>query len=162
MVRTYCGQLCTALLELSRPESIASLDKARAYCRQLRTVFLELNRSASIPFHCLELSCALLGSPRTTCWLNYLEGAVAVASRLETSSNYLTSVTAPSPDQALHRFNTEFSAQEPIPGDTRARLSLIRQTVGFLALIMAYLLYFHVDVQLQILSLPSIFALPLQ
>jgi len=161
-VRAYCGQLRTVLLELSRSESTAKLDQARAYCRELRTVFLELNRSAAIPFRCLELSCALLVSPRTTCWLDYLEAAVATGRRLETSSNSLIRAAAPSPGQALHRFDTEFSAQEPGFKDARARPSLVRQTVGFLALVMAYLLYFHIDVQLQILSLPSIFALSLR
>jgi hypothetical protein len=43
-----------------------------------------------------------------------------------------------------------------------SRPSLLRQTVGLFALILTYLLYFHVDVQLQIVSLPSIFVWTLQ
>jgi hypothetical protein len=43
-----------------------------------------------------------------------------------------------------------------------SRPSLLRQTVGLFALILTYVLYFHVDVQLQIVSLPSIFVWTLQ
>ncbi|OGA34264.1 MAG: hypothetical protein A3F75_11180 [Betaproteobacteria bacterium RIFCSPLOWO2_12_FULL_64_23] len=41
---------------------------------------------------------------------------------------------------------------------TRCRQS--EQTMGLFALALMFLLYFHIDVQLQISSLPSIIALP--
>ena len=134
------------------------LDRVRAYCRELRIVFLELNPSATVPFRCDEPSCALLRSPRTTCWLNHLEGVIAADRRLETFASSLTRAGAPTPDQANHRFNNiAFPAQEPSPTDARVRPFLPRQTIDLLALILAYLLYFHIDVQLQIVSLLSSF-----
>lgn len=147
-----------AEVDADRVEANAMLDKERAYCRQVRAALVELNRSESIVFRCLDLSCDLLFSPRTTCWVKCLEGAFAVAPQLATSSNCPIRMSTPSPDQAIHRFNIGFSAQEPSPKDALARPALLRQTIDLLALSLTYLLYFHVDVQLQILSLPSIFS----
>lgn len=59
------------------------------------------------------------------------------------------------------RFISHFSAQEPSPSDALAGLSILRPTIGLVSLVLAYLLYFHIDVQLQILKLPSIFPGPL-
>ena len=147
----------SAKVDAGRVETNANLDQARAHCRQLRVALGELNGTARIGFRCLELSCDLLFSPLTACWLDCLDGRIAVPPELETSSNCPFRISTPSPDQAIHRFNIRFSAQEPSPRDALARSSLPRQAIGLLALILAYLLYFHIDVQLQILSLPSIF-----
>jgi len=49
-----------------------------------------------------------------------------------------------------------------VPGVAKARRLLVKQTIGLLALMLAYLQYYYIDVQLQILSLPSNFAGPLQ
>ena len=45
-----------------------------------------------------------------------------------------------------------------VPGVAKARRLLVKQTIGLLALVLAYLQYYYIDVQLQILSLPSNFA----
>lgn len=66
-IRAYCHRLRTTLAELDRSASVAAIEHARASCRELRTVFLELNPSATIPFRCIEPSCALLQVPRTAC-----------------------------------------------------------------------------------------------
>jgi hypothetical protein len=161
-VRTCCRQLRAALVELNRTESTANLDEARAYCRQLRAVLLELDHSASIPFHCMDLSCTLLLSPRTTCWLNCLDGAVALARHAEASADDLIAVPMPSPGLAIHPCNNGFSVQETNSGDSRISPSLLRQTIGFLALLFAYLNYYFIDVQLEILNLPLISALLLR
>jgi hypothetical protein len=161
-LRTCCRQLRAALVELNRTESTANFDEARAYCRQLRAVLLELDRSASISFHCMDLSCALLLSPRTTCWLHCLDGAVALAHHAEASADDLIAVPIPSPDHAIHPCNNGFSVQETIPGDARVRPSLLRQTIGLLALSFAYLNYYFIEVQLEILNLPLIFTLLLR
>jgi hypothetical protein len=160
-IRAYCRQLRAALVELNDSESAIRLENARDCCREIRTVLLELNRSASIPFRCVDSSCALLLSPRTTCWLNALDGAVAPPGNLETSAADLIKLPAPSPEQAVQRINTGLSAQKPIPWFTRERPSIQRQAIGFLALILAYLKYYFIEIQLEILSLPAILALPL-
>lgn len=156
-VRVYCRQLRTALVELDASESIANIDKTRAYCRELRAVLLEMNASATIPFRCDAPSCAVLRSPRTACWLNHLEGLVAAPSLLETAANNSTVARAPIPDQTVHRSDPDFPMQEARPRVSPAGLSLLRQTISLSALISAYLLYFHIDVQLQIMKLVSIF-----
>lgn len=155
--RLYCRQLRAVLVELNDSESTDKLDKARAYCREVRAVLLELRPTATIPFNCLEPICSVLRSPRTTCWLDHLEGLIAARRVLETSSNSLTKAQAPTPDQTTHRSDLDFSAQKARRKDALAMLPLLRQTIGLLALVLAYLLYFHIDVQLQIVKLASIF-----
>jgi hypothetical protein len=140
-----------------RAEANANLDKARVYCRLLHAALVELAGPVSIGFRCADLSCDLLFSPRTTCWSDCLEGRLAVPPQLESSSNCPFRISIPSPEQAIHRINISISAQEPSRRDALARSSIPRQTTDLLALILAYLLYFHIDVQLQILSLRSIF-----
>ena len=140
-----------------RAEANANLDKARVYCRLLHAALVELAGPVSIGFRCADLSCDLLFSPRTTCWSDCLEGRLAVPPQLESSSNCPFRISIPSPEQAIHRINIGISAQEPSRRDALARSSIPRQTTDLLALILAYLLYFHIDVQLQILSLRSIF-----
>ena len=156
-VRLYCRQLRGALVKLEHSDATENLDNARACCRELRAVFLELDPSAKIPFRCLDPSCLLLHSPRTTCWLNYLEDATVVAGRLETSSAGLNRVLPDSPDQAAPGFNVGFPAQERNTTAARASRSLLRQTIDLVVLVIAYLSYFFIDVELQILTLPTIF-----
>ena len=156
-VRAYCHQLRAAIVELDNAQTAGNADKARAYCRDLRTACCELNPSATLPFHCLEASCDLLRSPRTTCWLGFIEGMTAATRQLEASA-YLTTAPAAAPPHAVRRPDIETSAQKPVLKKARAEPSLLRQTVGFLSLNLAYLAYFHVDVQLQIMMLPSISA----
>jgi hypothetical protein len=161
-VRTYCRQLRAALAELNGSKSAIRLDYARDCCREIRTVLLELNRSASIPFRCVDASCALLQSPRTTCWLHALDWAIAPYPHLETSSADVIRPPAPIPGQAVQRIKTGLSLQEPVPAVARERPSIRRQAIGFLALALAYLKYYFIEIQLEILSLPTILALPLQ
>jgi hypothetical protein len=160
-VRSLCSQLRRALVELEGSKLVANIDHARAYCRELRTVFLELNPSASIPFHCDERSCTLLRSPRTTCWLNHLEGMIA-AHRVIEPANSLPNTQVPVPARTIHRSNLNVSAQKSSPKVVLARSQLLRQTIGCLALVLAYLIYHHIEIQLEMLKLPSIFAFPLQ
>ena len=54
--------------------------------------------------------------------------------------------------------NRRFSAQAFSSRDTLAGPPILRPTISLLALTLAYLLYFHIDVQLQILSQPSTFS----
>lgn len=154
-LRVYCRDLRAALVELDASESIVNTDKARGYCRELRAVLLELNTSATLPFRCDQPSCAVLRSPRTACWLIFLEGIVGAPRQLETSSDSSDGVRAPVPGEAVLR--PDPSAQETRPEAAHAGLPLLRQAISLLALVLAYLLYFHIDVRLQILKLISIF-----
>lgn len=140
-----------------RTEADAEVVKARAHCRWLRAALVELNRSESIA-----------GSgERTDTRIKQLEDASkrsATASRPSRQPSEHTvrgenkrSRNGSRQGKPIRRFNIGFSAQEPSPGDALARPPLLRQSSGLLALTLAYLLYFHVDVQLQILSLPTTF-----
>ena len=126
----------------NRAEANAKLDKARAYCRQLRAALVELNRSDSTEAAKREAS----ASPPST--------------QLSEHSVHGENKTAQDESgqrKPIPRFNVGFSAQEPSPRDAPARPPILRQTIGLLALTLTYLLYFHIDVQLQIVMLPSIF-----
>jgi hypothetical protein len=68
---------------------------------------------------------------------------------LEQSANDAAQPLRPSPPPAA------FSGQS---SHARARPSLLRQTFELSALVLAYLQYYYIDVQLQILSMPSITA----
>lgn len=160
-VCTLCRQLRAALVELDHSKLTANIENARDYCREVRTVLLELNNSATIPFYCDEQSCALLRSPRTTCWRNHLESMIA-AYRPSISPDPLPSVQVQIPAQATYLSERNASTQKASSKVVLARSRLLRQTVGFLALVLAYLKYHHIEVQLEILKLPSIFSFPLQ
>jgi hypothetical protein len=153
-VRLYCRQLRAALAEMDRSESAADGDTARAYCRELRAVFLELNRSAKIPFRCDQPSCSVLQSPRTTCWFGHLENMAAAPDSSTDGPIEPAPAPALAPAVSMHRAIPVSLPRGPIRAVAHAMPSLVRETVAFAALIIAYLQYFFIDVQLQILSLP--------
>ena len=64
------------------------------------------------------------------------------------------------PRKPISRFNGDFPAQDHNPNEAHARSPLLRQTVGLLSLVVAYLQYYFLDIHLQILNLPSAIALP--
>jgi hypothetical protein len=152
-VRLYARQLRAGIAELDRSKTSANIDNARLHCRELRSLFVELNRSASIPFRCIEPSCSLLQSPRTTCWLSYLEALVAAPHGLEPVSNDPARIPAGESDQATG--GARSSAQKRLAEHERLRPSLVRESIDLLTLILAYLLYYFVDVRLQIENLPA-------
>lgn len=160
-VRVNCRQLRAALVDLDSSETAGNVDRARANCRELRMVLLELKPSAMIPFHCDEPSCLLLRSPRTTCWLDHLEGVIAAPPRSETLANSPISVPVPSRERVVRRSAAGSSARKPLSKAVRRKVSILRQAIGLLGLVSAYLAYFFIDVQLQIVKLRSIFTLPL-
>jgi len=157
MVRPYCRQLRAAIVELDRSESAHTVEYARTFCRKLRTIFLELEPATTIPFHCDDSSCSLTRSPRTTCWLKHLEGMLAAHSLLETSANRPIPAPAASPAQAMEQSGARSSTKAPMRNGARAGPSVLRQAIGFLALILAYLKFYLIDVQLQIMTLPCLF-----
>ena len=159
-VRVYCRQLRAALADLDSPETTGNVDRARANCRELRMVLLELRPSAMIPFHCDQPSCLLLRSPRTTCWLDHLEGVIAAPHHSEAFANGAMSAPVRSRARSVRRSAAGSSERKPSSKDARASASLLRQSIDLLILVLAYLAYFFIDVQLQILTLRSIFTLP--
>ena len=146
-----------AKVDAHRLEANAHLDKARAYCRQVRAALVKLNRSESIDWsgEWIDTLIKQLGEVSK-------RRATASPPSRQLSEHAVRGENKRSQDESrrrksIHRFNIGFSAQEPSSRDALARPPLLRQTIGLLALILAYLLYFHVDVQLQIVSLPSTF-----
>ena len=156
-VRPYCRQLRAALVELNRSDSADNANKARTHCRYIRAVFLEMDPSATIPFNCNEPSCSVLLSPRTTCWLDHLRGLLTEHHRSEHSSDDSIALPTLSVDGAAHPSDIEASAQELAASDMRTSPSMLRQSMGLFGLELAYFQYYFVDVQLQILNLPSLF-----
>jgi hypothetical protein len=151
--------ISSATVDGDRVEANANLDKARAYCRQVRGALVELNHTES-------MACSGEHIDARTKLLEEVskQGATATASppSRQLSEHVVRGENKRSHDESrqrkpIHRLDIGFSAREPGPGDTLARPPLVRQTIGLSALILAYLLYFHIDVQLQIMSLPSIF-----
>lgn len=153
-IRVYCSQLHPALAELSRSESTAAPDQVRTPCREMRAAYLELDRSAKIPFHCLDSSCPLLSSPRTTCWLNHLKTLVAASRQLETAPKNPVQILAAAPAPATGHSNSSSHTETRFAKRVRATRSLLQQTIELAVLVFAYLLYYFVDVYLQIVSLP--------
>ena len=156
-VRVYCRELRAALMDLRQSKSAADLDKAQDYCRKVRAALLDLDRSAVIPFRCMDPSCTLLVPPRTSCWLSVLERALAPPAGLRAyDEDAIDAPAAASPGAVAGHKN---GTAAPLPGEAgaAAKILLVRQSVGFLALVAAYLLYFHIDIQLQILQLPALF-----
>ena len=155
-VRANCRQLHAALVELSGLESTANFNEARDHCREIRAVFLRLYPSASIPFRCIDPLCFLLRSPRTTCWISYLEASIATHSRLATVPDEAIEMPAAAPAQVLTHLDGKSSKLRLVSRNARRRPSLLRQASDLFVLVAAYLGYYLVDVQLQIVSLPAL------
>jgi multidrug resistance efflux pump len=64
--------------------------------------------------------------------------------------------------KSIHQFIVGLSMQDPNPRGAIIKAPLLRQAVGLLGLTLAYLQYYYSDVQLQISSLPSAYALLFQ
>ena len=135
----------------------ANVDKARAYCRQIHAALAELKRPELIAW----------SRERIDAQIKQLEKISKREPTASPSSRQLSehavrgkdrrSQDKPRQRKPIHRFNIGLLAQELSPRGALARRALIRQAIGLLALILAYLEYFYMDVQLQIASLPSIF-----
>jgi hypothetical protein len=144
-------------IDANRAEASANLDKARANCVRVRAALREFNHSNPIvTSH--ERGYIQVGESEDVPKPSVIASPPSIQSR----DHALRGERKRSQDESrkrkpVHRFKISFSGQEPSPEDALARSTLIRQTIDLLALILTYLLYFHADVQLQILMLPSIF-----
>jgi len=150
-----------AKVDGDRAEAIASVEKARAYCRRVRAALIEVKH--------LEPA-ARLGEELDI----HIRQLLEISKRMpeasppsrQASEHPVRGKNNGSQDESgrrkpVHRFNIGFLALELSPRGALARRSLMRQAIGLSALILTYLEYFYIDIQLQIASLPSIFAGPL-
>lgn len=149
-------------IDANRAEASAKVEKARARCRQLHAALVEPGQSEII-----TRSRKRVGTPVRQSVEDSKPSAATSSPSIPSSEHAVrggnkTSQDEPRQQEPIHRTDISASTQEPSRSDVRARPYLLRQTIGFLALVLAYLAYFHVDVQLQIVSLPSIFTLILQ
>jgi hypothetical protein len=144
-------------IDANRADANAKVDQARARCRQLRAALIEPGHSEFATRSRKRMDTPVrqseeLSKRKATGSLPSIQPSEQAV--LGTSNR---SQDEPRQRKPSHRSDVSASAQEPGPKDARARPDLLRQTIGFLALTLAYLAYFHVDVQLKIVNLPSIF-----
>jgi len=145
-----------AKIDANRAEASAKVDKSRARCRELRAALVKPDHSEFITRSRERLNTLIEQSEEVS-----KREASASPPSIQSRDHALRGENKRSEDESrrrklAHRFNMDFSARERSPRDALVRTTLIRQTIGLLALVLSYLLYFHIDVQLQILRLPSI------
>lgn len=146
-----------AKIDADRTEASAKVDKARARCRQLRAALIDPDHSEFITRSRERLNTLITQSEELS-----KREATASPPSMPSRGHAFRGENKKSEDESrrqkpVHRFNIGFSAQERSRRYAVARSQLVRQTIGLLALVLTYLLYFHIDVQLQILRLPSLF-----
>jgi len=133
----------------NQAEANANLERARAYCRQARAALVNLDRSESMDTpgrHSGKTAKGVVAaSPPSTQSSEHTVRGQGRASRNEARNR-----------KPVRRLKVGGSAHKPRSGNAFIRSLLVRQAIGLLALILAYLFYFQMDVQLQILSMPSI------
>lgn len=145
-----------AKVDADRADANAKVDKARARCRQLRAALVDPDHSNRIT-RSRERSDTRITQPEELSKRKATSNPPSIQSR----DHALRCEDERSQDKSRrgksnHRFNINFPGKELGLKDALERSTLIRQTIELLALVLAYLLYFHIDVQLQILRLRSI------
>ncbi len=132
----------------NRAEANANLDKTRAYCYRVRAALDELDRSAATAGANEQIDIPVKQSKEVS-----RQRAIATPPSLQPSRHVDRGDNKRSQDESRRRKPVQRLDQS----DVLKRSPLTRQAVGLLALVLAYLLYFHIDVQLQIMSLRSVF-----
>jgi hypothetical protein len=136
-----------------RSEADARLESARASCRQARAALLEFHRAKALPgthqsgFILSGDSPALSAAPASVSAPAKLPAAAA-APRARAARR-------PRPSQRPRDRGPGWlsAARAFVSGKLRANPMLQRQAVGFLALVLAYLYYYYMEVQFEILRL---------
>ena len=136
-------------LDASWAEAEAKVEKARARCRQLRAALADPNNQEFI-----------------TRSRQRIDAMVEHSDDLSKGE----SIAKPRPVQPrrqAHPSKNEGAFVEPLRrkpftrfGDALAASVHVREAISLLALVLAYLQYYFLDVQLQIVSLPSVTTLP--
>jgi len=151
----------TSTVDAAQAEANTNLEKARAHCRQVRAAlnaFKRLGPTARLgdefDIHIrqlLDVSKRLAEASHPSRQLS--EHPVRANNGLQEDS---------ARQEPVHPFNIGSSPRKLSPTDALTRRPLIPQTIALFALTLAYLQYYYFEVQLQILSLPSIFPGPLR
>ena len=131
-------------IDANRDEVNAKVDKARARCRQLRAALVELDHAGEFETRSHERMDTLIRQSEELSKQELTASPPSIRSR----------------DHAVrgeNRGSQDESGKEPGPKVALARSTLIRQAIELSCLVFAYLLYFHIDVQLQIVTMPSVF-----
>jgi hypothetical protein len=144
-----------ATIGASRDEASAKVERARARCRQLRSALVNSNHSEFITRSRERVDTRVKQSEELS-----KREVTANPPSIQSRDHTLRVENKRSQGESRRRkpirlIKIGLPGQERSPKDAHARSTLIRQAIGFLALILAYLLYFHIDVQLQILRLLS-------
>jgi hypothetical protein len=150
----------SAKIDANRAEASTKVDKVRARCRQLHAALVDPDHSEFIT-RSRERMDTLASQAEE---LSKRE-ATASPPWMQSRDHALRGENKRSEDESrrrklVHRFKIGFSARERSLRYAVKNSPLVRQTIGLLALVLTYLLYFHIDVQLQIMRLPMIFVLP--
>lgn len=135
-----------AKIDTNRAEANAKVDKARARCRHLRAALVDPDHSEFIRRSRERVDTLVKQSDEPS-----KREATASSPSQKLTEHAVRGGNKRSQDESrrrklIHRFN-----------NVLATSPLVRETIGLLALVLAYLQYNYFDVQLQIMSLPSIF-----
>lgn len=129
-------------------EASVKVEKARARCRELRAALAKPGPSEFIRRSSERLDTLITQSDELSERKAIASAPSTILSEHVRGANKKTQDES-RPRKQIHRFKNEL-----------VNSPLTRQTVGLLALVLSYLLYFHIDVQLQIISLQSPFFIP--
>jgi hypothetical protein len=134
-----------AKIDANRAEASAKVDKARARCRELRAALVGSSRSTVRTRSRERIDTPIKQSHK----LSKREATASAPSR-QLSEPAVHGENKKTQDGSLrwktiHRFN-----------DALTTPRRVREIIGLLALVLAYLQYYFLDVQLQIARLPSI------
>ncbi len=147
---------CTSI-NADQVEAEANLNKARARCRQVRAalVHLELSELRALTAGPIDLLIEELREVSTH--VSGINMTLTAPNRHGAHAcNYVTQDDIGQRQSAQHPDVAALTRAAGRGGSPQLP-PILRQSIGLFSLIMAYLLYFHIGVQLQILSLPSIF-----
>lgn len=144
------------IVDANWADANVKVEKARARCRQLRAALVDREHSKPITRSRVRTDTGIK-QPEELPKQEPAASPPAIQPRDHAPPGESKISQDESPRRnRIQRFKMFFSGQELNPKDARARSTLIRQTIEFLGLVLAYLLYFHIDVQLRILRLLSI------
>jgi len=151
-----------ARIDANWAEANAKVDKVRARCRQLHAALADPDHAEFITRSRERMDTLIKQSEELS-----RREATASPPSIQSRDHALRGENKRSEDESrrrklVHRFNIGFSGRERSLRYAVARSPLVRQTIGLLALVLTYLLYFHIDVQLQILRLPALLVWALQ
>jgi hypothetical protein len=128
----------------NQAEVIAKIEKARARCRQLRASLAEPSRAQSITRSRERIDSITKQSGELSRRETTARAPSRQLSKHAVQGGYKEAIDGSLRWKTIHRFN-----------DALAMPQRVREIFGLLALVLAYLQYYFLDVQLQIASLPS-------